>query len=644
MGRRKLWVVCSGAICTLASLVVSPICAGPSYYLVSSFNTDQILKYDINGSPLGVFADGAVLGGGMLNEPSGLAWGPDGNIYAAYFDGYSNPNTGAILRFNPEGKFLGVYSTAARDPVDLKFGPDGNLYVSRFNASPLYGVVRVFGPHSPQAGQLDTTFPTLGTTSTRGVEILTNPDNTFDILWTNSTSVVRSRLDGSTRAIYGNLISFGQGLELAPSGKLYATSDVGNRVSVLDLPGGATNFTQLHGAGGGATPALSTPLGIAFDELGNVLVNNMGGNTVAKFDPATGAFLGNLVSAGSGGLSGPHHGLLRVTRPDPPMASLLVGNFADDTVTRFDALTGAFIDTFIPAGSGGLDGVTGIARGPDGDLYVASHLNHKIMRYDGRTGAPKPALGKPGAEFVSAGAGGLTYPERLLFLDDGSLLVASYSSANLLRFDSNGNSLGPLNISPLSQPVHMVVGPDRNADTYPDLYVTDNFTGSPVGRVDVLSLAPGSMGVSLGTLASGLNGPHHLLFIPDRTGDSVPDLLVTEFYDNDVILLNGLTGADLGVFGQMNNTYLYQPTGLAFGADGNLYVASRGIGGVGPHRVVKFSTDGQFLELLVYGNVDAPGTLLFEIPEPSATWLILLGVLTLAAGKRFWISDSRFRS
>ena len=57
------------------------------------------------------------------------------------------------------------------------------------------------------------------------------------------------------------------------------------------------------------------------------------------------------------------------------------------SVDRYDGATGAFIDTFVNSGSGGLSTSKGIQFGPDGNLYVTSTANDSVMRYDGNTGA-----------------------------------------------------------------------------------------------------------------------------------------------------------------------------------------------------------------------------------------------------------------
>ena len=58
------------------------------------------------------------------------------------------------------------------------------------------------------------------------------------------------------------------------------------------------------------------------------------------------------MAAGSGGLNLPRD---LVFGPDD---NLYVGSFGSGDILRYDGMTGAFISTFVPAGSGGLGGPT----------------------------------------------------------------------------------------------------------------------------------------------------------------------------------------------------------------------------------------------------------------------------------------------
>src|SRR5262249_5356415 len=117
------------------------------------------------------------------------------------------------------------------------------------------------------------------------------------------------------------------------------------------------------------------------------------------------------------------------------------------SILRFDGQTGAALPapgqtgaTFVPAGSGGLDQASvGLVFGPNGDLYVNSHLTNRVLRFDGVTGEPNPAAGQSGADFIPAGSGGLLQPSGLVFGPDGNLYVAAHDPSAghgaVLRYD-----------------------------------------------------------------------------------------------------------------------------------------------------------------------------------------------------------------
>ena len=84
-------------------------------------------------------------GTGGLQNPVGLAFGPDRNLYIVSFP------LNAVLRYDgTSGTFLGVFASldglALDTPTDLVFGPDGNLYVyARSATTPYSAVVRFDG-------------------------------------------------------------------------------------------------------------------------------------------------------------------------------------------------------------------------------------------------------------------------------------------------------------------------------------------------------------------------------------------------------------------------------------------------------------------------------------------------------------------
>src|SRR5436305_1661611 len=89
-----------------------------------------------------------------------------------------------------------------------------------------------------------------------------------------------------------------------------------------------------------------------------------------------------------------------------PECILLVGSSGNNSVLAYDGHTGAFIRSFVSAGSGGLSVVGGFAFGPDGNFYVDSSRTHSVLRYNGTTGEFMDI-------FVASGSGGLNWPNGL---------------------------------------------------------------------------------------------------------------------------------------------------------------------------------------------------------------------------------------
>ncbi len=73
---------------------------------------------------------------------------------------------------------------------------------------------------------------------------------------------------------------------------------------------------------------------------------------------------------------------------------------------RYNGQTGAAMGTF--ASGNGLVAPGGLAFGPDGELYVSDFASGSVLRFDGETGAFIDT-------FIAAGTGGLTSPRYLVF-------------------------------------------------------------------------------------------------------------------------------------------------------------------------------------------------------------------------------------
>ena len=208
---------------------------------------------------------------------------------------------------------------------------------------------------------------------------------------------------------------------------------------------------------------------------------------------------------------------------------LYIGDTSDDTVKRFDAVTGRFLGTFVTSGGGGLNGPRGIIFDHIGNLLASNQnveqpQNGNELKYSGETGA---FLG----ELVSSVQEGASFAPRGIVLSNNNVLfVADIQSpadtpqpGELRAYSgTNGNFLGNFNHAGFNGPFFprsVVIGPD------------------------------GLLYVSVFNPFDPLNG-WVLRFDPET------EVFVDVFVENNAV----------------NN--LHRPEGLVFGPDSNLYVTS----------------------------------------------------------------------
>ncbi len=226
-----------------------------------------------------------------------------------------------------------------------------------------------------------------------------------------------------------------EALVIGSDGYLYVASADSHNVKRYDAQTGG--YVDDFTSGG----VLRYPRGMAFGPDGHLYVTGKS-NGIHRFDGTTGAHLGDLVAPSQHGLYRPQDLIFRGD------GFLYVSNYGTNSVLRFDAITGAFIDDF--TSGGGMNGPQGIAFGPDDNLYVASSRTDEVLRYNGQTGAFIDA-------FVTAGSGGLDNPEdQIIFGPDGLAYVSSHQTDNVLRYDGQTGAFVDVFAS----------GPQLDAPTY----------------------------------------------------------------------------------------------------------------------------------------------------------------------------------
>jgi len=336
-----------------------------------------------------------------------------------------------------------------------------------------------------------------------------------------------------------------------------------------------------------------------------VYIGDYGDNSVKKFDAATGAYLGEFVSASSptstpaglnsinGLIFDKNHNLLLVNQNANTQYS--------GEVLRYSGNTGTYLGPLVSGMSTNAPWAPrGIVIGKDGDLYVADEGQVSgpppgyIDRYNATTGAFISQWTAPGLPVTFQ-------PRAMVFGPDGLLYVTNYEDypslgtgqaglGSILRFNPatgaylgqfvnrNGSSGGP----PLMSPEGLTFGP--NGDLYTmslgnsfsqsqDEYIIryNGKTGAYVSSIDIGT-------ANLYRLAAALLfGPDGKLYVPmSQTGEVRRYDVNTGTYSDFIAAGGPLVNPWFLTFGQTNPTTLaYVPASWAHPVSGSWTDASK---------------------------------------------------------------------
>ncbi len=253
--------------------------------LVSGRVSNSIVRYDgATGAFKSVFASG-----GELQNPNGIAYGPDGNLYAGLGD------TGIVLRYDGRtGAFIDRFidTTAFAGARDIAFGPDGDLYVA---AGSISQVLRFDGRTGAARGNVAVGGSLVGPV---GLDI--RADGLMAVGGALSNGVYFYR-DGQFVRRCANAANHASitGVLFGDDGFVYAATAGRNSIVRVD-PETCAQTVFASGQG------LDTAIYLEWGPDGNLLAGSFFGDSVIKFDRNSGAGLGTFVASGSGGLDGTH--------------------------------------------------------------------------------------------------------------------------------------------------------------------------------------------------------------------------------------------------------------------------------------------------------------------------------------------------
>lgn len=233
-----------------------------------------------------------------------------------------------------------------------------------------------------------------------------------------SGDVRRYRLDGSLVDTFiparSGGLSYPDGMAYGADGDLYISDATNARV--LQYNGTTGAFKRVFASTGLTRAGFN-----AFGPDGSLYVCSSGAdNAVHRYDPVTGAHLGAFAAAA---------GLTYPAGLSWNAGVMYVSGFSSGQIERFDATTGARIDTLIS----GLNRPLYSRLGSNGDLYVSEYGANRLDRI---SLASRAIVG-------SVTGSTLKGPVGQLAMRDGSLLVTSWNNGRVLRYDeSTGAFLG----------------------------------------------------------------------------------------------------------------------------------------------------------------------------------------------------------
>ncbi len=220
---------------------------------------------------------------------------------------------------------------------------------------------------------------------------------------------------------------------------------------------------------------------------------------------------------------------------------MLISAYTSNNVYVFNACDGEFIQVLDTEGR--ISGAQATRIGPDGQLYIASEINGKILRYDSKT-----------LTFIDEFSAGVSInePTGLAFGPDGDLYVASFADDKIIKLDgTTGQYLGDFASGIDGPDAGMVFGPAGK------LYVP-SFFGN---RIHVLD---GESGVLVHTITGQLRNPRVVTFEPGNGS-----FVVSVSGSGSISRYSGA-----GVFENFVTQSFNSVSGLAYRKDGALFAIS----------------------------------------------------------------------
>lgn len=235
--------------------------------------------------------------------------------------------------------------------------------------------------------------------------------------------------------------------------KFVQLSDVSGTVRYVV---GTSKSGRCSGDGGPATQAtLNFPGAVAVDRQGNLYIADTMNHRVRKVEASTGV-IATIAGTGQHRWSG-DGGAATAAALNEPVAlavdeqgNLYIADQSNNRVRKVDLNTGlittvagtgetGYTGDGMPAAEAGISGPSGLAIGPDGELYIADTFSGRVRRIDPATGVISTVAGD-GGEYRFSGlpnefSSSLSRPYGIALDAAGNLLITDSDSHLIRRWD-----------------------------------------------------------------------------------------------------------------------------------------------------------------------------------------------------------------